>query len=278
MPELPEVESVRRSIEDALRSGLGACVVTGSWSSGSRRVHGVGALDGDRIARLHRHGKQLAIEGRTGPVLLVHLGMSGVLRMVHADRAEPIEKHTHARWFLSRGASVVGELRFVDPRTFGRVDTFASMDDVRRRWRGTLGPDALAVGGEALRAAFARTGRSVKSCLLDQRVLAGVGNIYADESLFRARLSPIRAAASLTRGECAALARALRGVLARAVEAGGSTLRDNTYRDATGRAGEYQSRHMVYGRAERTCKRCSAKLSSCRVAQRATVWCPCCQR
>lgn len=228
------------------------------------------ALDGARIAALHRHGKQLAIEADDGRVLVVQLGMSGQVR---TDRSAPAS-HRHLEWEArpSRGRPFM--LCFRDPRRFGGVSWWPSMDALRREGWGDLGPDALAIKGAELEGRLAGI-RAIKAVLLDQAVLAGVGNIYADEALFAAGIHPKRRACSIRPDECMRLARALRDVLARAVRGNGSTLRDHV--GVGGDPGAAQHAHRAYGRAGQPCTRCADPMASGQVGGRTTVWCVRCQ-
>lgn len=278
MPELPEVESVRRSLERAL---LGRRVervmvrrpdvVEPPPASRRHRATREELLEGATLTGFERRGKHLALLTADGRALAAHLGMSGSLVV------EPIgpgrhQAHTHVVWTLEGGRRLV----FRDPRRFGGLWCFGSFEDLRRcRWT-DLGPDALHVRTTTLAAAFAASRRAAKAVLLDQHAIAGVGNIYADESLFAAGVHPLRPAASLGGTELGALAAAVRSVLAAAVEAGGSTIRD--YVGADGSPGRAQRSHAVYGRAGLPCVRCHTPLSSSQVVQRTTVWCPRCQK
>lgn len=280
MPELPEVETLRRTLEPHL---LGAAVIAVSL-----RRRGVCTFDPPRSAAhrpdallrggvvlaLDRRGKQLAIIADDGRALCVHLGMSGQLRFEPDPPPRP-PPHTHLLWTIAREGRITGRLRFTDPRRFGGVWAFDSPEALRRsRWE-TLGHDALAADEAALFAGLTGSRRAIKACLLDQTLLAGVGNIYADEALFRARISPHRPGGTLDAGACAALARAVREVLGEAIAAGGATLRD--YVDADGQSGSSQDRFQAYGRAGQSCRCCGTPLSSARLSQRATVWCSTCQ-
>ncbi len=291
MPELPEVETVRttlqtrllgRVIERATIKRRDMLVVPGDPPGGFsrsargaaprfRRVRAADLLGGDRVDGVLRHGKQLAIVGASGRVLCVHLGMSGALLWRAPGKRLERADHVHAHWRLDDGSRLV----FRDPRRFGGLWSFPGMDNLRlARWD-ALGPDALAVTSAQLGRALARSRRPVKAALLDQRAIAGVGNIYADEALFGSDIDPRRPAESLTRTETTRLARAIRGVLARAVRARGSTLRD--YRDADGDPGAFQLAHSVYGRAGLPCHACGSPLASALVGQRTSVWCNACQ-
>ncbi len=293
MPELPEVESVRRSLlPHVLGRRVRSCellrrdvlVAPGDPVGGFGRVglrprpapaevsdHDL--LVGGTITDVLRHGKQLALIAQDPGssdsfVLGVQLGMTGHL---HATDSPALGPHTHARWTLHSG----GYILFDDPRRFGGLRVFRSLADLRRHWA-TLGPDALEISGLQLADAVRGSARTIKAALLDQGVLAGVGNIYADEALFLAGIRPTTRCRRLTIGDCDRVAERIRTVLAAAVNAGGSTLRD--YVDANGQPGRYQDDHLVYGRGGQPCVRCRSTLKERSVAQRTTVWCPACQR
>jgi len=268
MPELPEVETVRRTLARALvgRVITGVRLVRPDVVSGDPSPRAL--LRGASVDRLERHGKQLAIVARDGRVVVVQLGMSG--QVLIARRGEPLPPHVHAVWHLKRG-----EVRFRDPRRFGGLTTIPDVETLHRRWQ-RLGPDGLALTAEQLWNGVHASKRSIKAALLDQGVVAGVGNIYADESLFESGIHPKAICSRLSRGRIEALALAIRRVLAEAVDARGSTLRD--YRDADGREGGFAASHRVYGRGGRPCVRCGAALRTATVAQRTTVFCPNCQK
>ncbi|MCE7973079.1 MAG: bifunctional DNA-formamidopyrimidine glycosylase/DNA-(apurinic or apyrimidinic site) lyase [Leptolyngbya sp. PLA1] len=276
MPELPEVESVRRTLEPRL---LGARVTAATLrrpdilstppgeprASTNRRL-----LVGGRITTLCRQGKQLAMLTHDGRACIVQLGMTGSLRWSSEPPAGDPSHHVHCIWTLGRGR---GCLWFADPRRFGGLTSLRETS-LPTHWA-ALGPDALSISGAHLRHTLELSRRAVKASLLDQRTLAGVGNIYADEALFVAKLSPHAPCCSLPPAAWENLAQAIRSILTQAVAAGGSTLRD--YRDGEGNAGRYQARHNVYGRAGLPCPACGSPLSSGLLAQRTTVWCSACQ-
>ena len=281
MPELPEVETVRhglaeimvgRRIERARLLRADFCVTEHGGAPTPEEI-----LEGATIRDVIRHGKQLAIVAESGRVLRAHLGMSGQVRAASEDDLRRLT-HVHASWSLKNRRGAAGHpalVIFRDPRRFGGLWTHESMEAVRSGPWAALGPDALAISASRLAAGLAGSRRPVKAALLDQAVLAGVGNIYADEALFRARIAPARHAATLTRAEVARLAAAIRAVLRAAVAARGSTLRD--YVDARGKPGRRQLRHLVYGRGGKPCHDCATPLASGVVAQRTTVWCRACQ-
>lgn len=273
MPELPEVETVRRTVAERVvgravrRVTLRrADVVRGPRSLLVRR--GV-------VMDVLRHGKQLALAYDDGRRVCVHLGMSGSLT-VRDQGAKPRAlrgAHEHVVWRLDDG----GELVFRDPRRFGGVWVFdGEAALLAARWS-KLGPDALTVTAKQLVAALSRKrGGAIKAALLDQRVVAGMGNIYADEALFRCGLWPTTPAGSLSGAQVADLVRSCRAVLREAIRCKGSSLRD--YVDGNGDRGGFQARHKVYGRSGKPCVVCATPLHTLTVAGRTTVACPRCQR
>lgn len=272
MPELPEVETIRRGLVPLIGIVIESVeirrgdVIDGL--AGSRDDHQRSLLAGTAIVGLHRHGKQLAIEGRSGRVTLVQLGMSGQLLVEQSGAA--IAAHTHVVWKLADGR----RLTFRDPRRFGGITLFGSLKTLTERWA-TLGPDALGITEAELREACAETRRSIKAVLLDQHAIAGVGNIYADESLFLAGVRPTRRAHRLTANQLDRLSHSIREVLEAGVKGGGSTLRD--YFGVDGRSGSAQESHRVYGRGGLPCLQCRGMLRKLVMTQRTTVYCPSCQ-
>ena len=228
---------------------------------------------GCRIVALHRHGKQMVIETRSHGCMLVHLGMSGSMRLL--DQPPVGETHVHAWWRLEPANGSMFWMRHRDPRRFGWLESHASLASVRERRWSLLGPDALGVTADALNACLAGTRRPLKSALLDQTCVAGLGNIYVDEALFRAGLHPCTRTHRLQERHVHDLARAITSILRKAVERGGSTIQD--HRGADGTWGSFQKLHRVYGRAGLPCVRCGSSLRRRLVSQRTTVFCPDCQ-
>lgn len=271
MPELPEVENVRRTLAERLAGrrvvhveARRADVVVGDASP-------VALLAGDAVDRLERHGKQLAVVGASDRAVCIHLGMTGQLRAMVGDDPRTSEPHTHVVWRLDNGWAVT----FRDARRFGGVWTYPSRDElVRSRWQ-ELGEDALLISAAALHAALSGTRRPLKAALLDQGLVAGLGNIYVDELLHAGGWSPLRPADTLGPAEARRMVRLMRGLLTRAIEAGGSTLRD--YVNGDGAAGGFQNRHRVYGRGGQPCRRCKRTLEVAVLAGRTTVYCLGCQ-
>jgi len=283
LPELPEIDHLRQSLEPLLVGSV-VCRVkltrpdivrTGRSRRPDARVRRSSLLMGERIERLVRHGKELAIVSRGGASVCVHLGMSG--QLWHCPPGERLRRrdHVHCVWHLAKEGAGRGRLVFRDPRRFGGLWCYASFDDLKAsRWT-RLGPDALRIDTRILRKVLAGTRRSIKATLLDQGVLAGIGNIYADEILFAAGIHPQSGASLLPPDRYRRLANEIRRVLTEALESGGSTIRD--YVDGRGMAGSYALRHRVYGRAGRPCTACGQELRGITEAQRATVLCPGCQ-
>jgi len=271
MPELPEVEAVRRGLERGVVGRRVVGVEVGRADVVNDPRDHTKLLSGIRVETEIRHGKQLALVGASGGVVCVHLGMSGHLAVVPDPAQEARPPHTHLIWRLEGDA----ELRFVDPRRFGGVWVFHNVDQLwKQRWA-FLGPDALKITPSQLGAAFEKTSRGLKAVLLDQAVVAGLGNIYVDELLFASGLHPLLPANRLDPSRLPGVVRRMRRLLGRAIEAGGSTLRD--YRGTDGTPGAYQRSHKVYGRADQPCRHCGTTLASGLVAGRTTVWCPACQ-
>jgi len=277
MPELPEVETVRRGL-----SAVEGREVTSAWVGRDRVVRRtsssalIAGVEGRRIERVSRRGKYLLLDLGGEHRLMVHLRMSGQVFIVDED--VPLVRHTHVRLGLDDGR----EVRFVDPRTFGEVvpytlsDASAIIPELDR-----LGPDPLVDGVtvDDLITAFRGRRRRLKDSLLDQRVIAGIGNIYGDEICHRARLSPMRAVGSIPRSRLVDVAHSITTVLAAAVAAGGSTLGDAQYVSVDGEAGSFQHQHRVYGRAGQRCVTCDRGIiRRTIVAQRSTHHCPVCQR
>jgi len=278
VPELPEVETLRADLErEVVGQGVVAASATGlrTFRRYGLPPGGGACLAGRSVLAVERRGKYLVVR-LSGPlVVVVHLGMSGQLRAVEAD-APPIA-HTHAAVSLTSGRQV----RFVDPRTFGEIFVSAgdAPDGVPLELA-HLGPDPLSAGfGRAELAGLLAARRTrLKPLLLDQRVVAGIGNLYADEVLWAARLAPDRPAGSLGVAAVARLHQSLREVLGAAIAYRGSSLADAQYRDLAGRVGGYQARHAAYGREGQPCQRCGRAIRRRHADGRSTFYCTRCQR
>ena len=262
---------MRRDLAAALAgSTVSAVTVTGARST--RRHESTdafsAALTGRRMVGFGRRGKYLLIALDPAATLVAHLRMSGQLRL-EAGPEVPLARHSHVVISLADGR----ELRFVDPRTFGElfVTTPAAPE------LAALGVDALELTRPELARLVAGRRTGVKAVLLDQRLVAGIGNIYSDEILWTARIRGTRPAGTLRPVEVGRLHAAVTEVLHAAVESRGSSLRDKQYVDLGGRSGTYQERHAVYGREGQPCPRCGRPVERVKVAQRSHFWCRGCQ-
>jgi formamidopyrimidine-DNA glycosylase len=271
MPELAEVETIARGLRPDLKSRAirsatvdwPNTVATSSIPAFERRIAG------QRVEALSRRGKYIVLRLSGGDWLLIHLKMSGHLQIVTGDT--PPDKHVRAVFRLDDGR----RLWFRDPRKFGRLHLTGDPATVL----GHLGPEPLSddLTLEAFAALVRRRRGRLKPLLLNQRFIAGLGNIYADEALFAAGLHPRRTADTLSDDEIAALYRAIRQVLRRAVENRGTTLGDGGYRDAQGNEGRNQDDVRVYGRTGEPCTRCGTPVQRTVLGGRSAHFCPHCQ-
>ncbi len=270
MPELPEVETTRRGLEPSLRGRRIVAVQVRQPRLRWPVPRDLGdQLRGKTIRKIGRRGKYLLLTA-DGGTLIVHLGMSGSLRLVD----EPaLGKHDHVILSLDNGRHLV--LR--DPRRFGAVLWWQDSVDEHPLLR-NLGIEPLdqKFDGNFLYRSTRSSRRPIKNLLMDQRLVAGIGNIYANEALFLARIRPTRPADSLDREECDRLAAAIQAVLARAIEEGGTTLRD--FVNDRGQPGYFQLTLGVYGREGQPCPHCHTPVQHLKLGQRATYFCPRCQQ
>lgn len=271
MPELPEVETTRRGLAPLLVGQRIRTVVVRNRALRkpvprqlARRVAGA------TIRALTRRGKYLLVDCGGG-TLILHLGMSG--RLWVTDAATPITAHDHFDLVLDNGTVV----RLRDPRRFGLV-LWQAGDPLAHPLLATIGPEPLSAefDGAWLHRVTRSRGAAIKHVLMDSHVVAGVGNIYANEALFRAGIHPRTAARRLSRARCALLVEKIRETLELAIGAGGSTLRD--YVASDGQAGYFQHQFLVYDRAGEPCYRCRTMIRGVRQGQRSTFYCPSCQR
>ncbi len=288
MPELPEVETIARGLHARVAGDAVESVWIGSRPQPLKSPAGVIArtLEGKRIVRVHRAGKHIVfdLEGEAQPKKgargvrgqarqaaslqaqwIVHLGMTG--RMVVSEPAAEIAKHTHLVAKLASGR----ELRFIDPRMFGKLSVHLHPEGFDPG-----GVEPLEVSEERFVALFRGRKTPIKSALLNQKLLRGVGNIYADESLFRAGIRPRRRTAAITREQLGKLHRAVREVLREAIALGGSSISD--YVDADGEKGFFQLQHRVYGREGEPCLVCRTAIRRVVLAGRSSHYCSKCQK
>jgi formamidopyrimidine-DNA glycosylase len=275
MPELPEVETIARGVDERLRGDR----IDTTWFSEkpepfkSSPQMMAKELPGRRIERVYRVGKHIVFDlaraKEPGLQWIVHLGMTG--RLLVADAETPVPPHTHGILHLASGK----ELRFVDPRRFGRMELHGIPTQKTAPFAGT-GQEPFNITPDQFAALFRPRRTSIKAALLNQKLLHGVGNIYADESLFRAGIRPRRMARHLKRAELDRLHASLQSVLKEAISLGGSSVSD--YVDAAGVAGFFQLEHRVYLRTGQPCLVCGTPIRRMVLAGRGTHYCPHCQR
>ncbi len=279
MPELPEVETIRRDLDkEVVGKRVKLVDVTGMRSirRHPNKKHFIAKLEGHKFAGVERRGKYLLIRLESGDVLVTHLGMSGQLLRARNETKDPLTTHTHVVITFTQG----GQLRFIDPRTFGEmfVTTPEELPDVVPELA-HLGFDPVehmmswTKFGELL---VARKGK-LKSLLMDQKFCAGIGNIYSDEILFAAGLRYDRSSETLSSQEVRRLYRAMVETLQEAIKHRGSSLSDEQYRDLFGKPGEYQNMHKVYDREGQACRRCRNTIARVKFNGRSSFLCPKCQ-
>jgi formamidopyrimidine-DNA glycosylase len=279
MPELPEVETVARGLQMTVAGRRIISVTLGKTDFIDDPAALEANLPGQAIERVERFGKFMLVRLRreisqsseenpvSGDSLLVHLGMTGHLSPHPAS--DPFPKHTHARFLLDDGR----ELRYTDARRFGRMAYFAC--EQLPAELGRFGADPLEISEGDFVALLKSHKARIKALLLDQSALRGVGNIYADESLWRSRIHPKRIAAKLSEKEACKLHKSLQQILREAIALRGSSISD--FLDAEGEPGEYQRRHRAYGREAKPCYLCKAPIRRAIVAGRSSYFCPVCQ-
>ena len=275
MPELPEVETTRRQLEPALVGRTFTSVeVSHARTARNNASKGevVARLNGRRIQSVGRHGKYLVLDLNDGYKMVAHLGMSG--RFVLSGPEDELQAHTHFVANLDDGT----QLRFIDPRTFGFIGAYDE-DELESTGLGRLGPDAWFNPPDTAGLLSSLQGRTapVKALLLDQGPIAGLGNIYADEALYVARIHPLTPGGRLDEDSVNRLLSAVREVLTSALESGGTTLGDSAYLLPDGRAGENMPSLNVYGRHGEPCRRCGTSIERIVVRARSTHFCPECQ-
>lgn len=283
MPELPEVETVRRGLAPSMEGAVFERVEINRAGLRIPFPENLKArLEGVRVGRLGRRSKYILVDLQNGETLILHLGMSGRLTVsgdplgqFHHKHPAP-QKHDHVVFYMDNGARVT----FNDPRRFGLLDLIETEFMVDHRLFRAMGPEPFSndFNEVYLLKALARRQTPIKSVLLDQRIVAGLGNIYVCEVLFRAGISPKRKAGALSSARVRSLIPLVKGVLEEAIEAGGSSLKD--YRNASGDLGYFQHGFRVYGRDGESCQntQCSGQIARITQAGRSTFYCPRCQR
>ena len=273
MPELPEVETVARGLQREIAGRRVVSVTLGKTDFMDNPGEIERLLPGAEIRTVERYGKFMLLRLRMAELgeetaLLVHLGMTGA--MMPKASGEAPAKHTHLVALLDDGR----ELRYVDPRRFGRMAMLQG--EALRKELVRFGADPLEVTLDEFAGRIQERRARIKALLLDQSVLRGVGNIYADESLWKAKIHPAQLGARIPEQQIGKLHRSLQEILERAIALRGSTISD--FQDAEGAPGEYQLHHRVYGREGKACPRCRAKIRRIIVAGRSSYFCPKCQR
>ncbi len=278
MPELPEVETIRRDLEkEIVGRRIKSVEVTGTRSIRRHKTKAdfIGRLEGLKVGSIRRAGKYLLIGLEGDDILVVHLGMSGQLQRAKGPK-DPLGKHTHVVITFTQG----GQLRFIDPRTFGELfaTTTGALDDQVPELA-HLGFDPLddMMSWDAFGRLLASRHGALKPLLMDQKFVAGIGNMYADEILFAAGLRYDRLSDSLSAQEIRRLYRGMVETLTDAVKHRGSSLADEQYRDLHGEIGDYQGQHQVYDREGQACRRCRHTVVRVKLAGRSTFLCEHCQ-
>ena len=284
MPELPEVECIRLCLQrecvgsTATLHKLAREDIVGSIQSPRGNRGGVGPktpkislLDGATLVGFERKGKQLAFKAACGRSLIVRLGMSGQVLLVHEIDLET--KHVHAVWLL-KSAKKSQYLLFRDARRFGSILPCKNNTELNDHWC-RLGPDALTLSSLDLSRIAKNRSVAIKALLLNQTIVCGLGNIYVDEALFMAKIHPKKMSKNLNKKEIQKLALCIRKILAHSIKAGGTTLRDYCVPD--GSFGSFQKNHLVYGRQGLLCTLCQSVILGDVIAGRTTAFCPTCQ-
>jgi formamidopyrimidine-DNA glycosylase len=277
VPELPEVETVKRDLEkEAVGRRIKTVEVHGMRSirRHPNKKHFISRLEGKKVTGVERKGKYLLMRLEGGDVLVVHLGMSG--QLLRAAVKEPLIKHTHVVISFTQGP----QLRYVDPRTFGELFVTAGdelEDEVPELAHLGFDPIDDVMSWGKFGALLADKKTKLKPLMMDQKFVAGIGNIYSDEILWAAGLRHDRSSESLSSQEVRRLQRAMIETLNEAIKHRGSSLADEQYRDLFGEVGDYQSQHKVYDREGEACRRCRSPIAREKVSGRSTFFCPRCQ-
>lgn len=272
MPELPEVETLITSLWPKVKGlEISRIRVLCRRILKNENFSFLKKLIGKKIVGLRRRGKMILIDSEGGVSLIVHLKMTG--QLIFHSSAEPLDKHTHLIIFF-KGQSQ--ELRYRDVRKFGFISWARTSDVDSAHELSSLGPEPLEIDFPGFRRLFQGRTARLKSLLLNQNFLAGIGNIYSDEILFKAKLHPLTPASCLEKNELRLLWKAMRDVLKTAIRYKGSSIRDFT--DAEGEKGNFQNRHRVYGRESLPCIICGAAVERLRLGGRSSFFCPSCQK
>jgi formamidopyrimidine-DNA glycosylase len=280
LPELPEVETIRRQLAPVVEGHSIAAVEVVDPRLTAPMAHGAfeRSLRGRTVSELGRRGKYFVFGLDDESALVVHLRMTGNLLYI-PEGGEPPDRHLRGMfWLESRRGAARGSIAFTDPRRFGTAEIFADPEQLGHHFATRLGPEPFdpQFDGDYLHSQTRPRRTPIKAVLLDQRVVAGIGNIYADEALHRAGISPARRASRITRAEAALLAETVEDALRAGIDAKGATIDD--FRDAYGVSGSFQDQFLVHRREGLACPRCETTVKKIRCAGRGTYYCPGCQR
>jgi formamidopyrimidine-DNA glycosylase len=272
MPELPEVETIVRGLQKTIVGKkiknvkvISPAIVKQNSKNLKKNV------GGSEIIGVRRRGKFILIDLSNRKTILAHLGMTGSFLLL--TPSTPLNKHDHLilKFYKTRK-----ELRYNDQRKFGRVKSLSTSQEEKIPDLRKLGPESLNVSCSDFVGLFKKRKGRIKSALLNQQIIAGLGNIYADESLFEAKIHPQQRADKLTPRKLKGLHRAMQKILKKAIKAGGSSIEN--YHNVNGEIGSFQLQHKVYGREGLLCKRCRAKIKRIKISQRSSYFCPKCQK
>lgn len=280
MPELPEVETIRRQLAPIIEGSriAGVVVSDAKWVAPASPRAFADQLSGRTVTRLERRGKYFVTRLDDGSALVMHLRMTGNLLYIAENATQPERYLRGLLRIETLDGMAIGSIAFTDPRRFGTAEIISGEEALDRYFAGRLGPEPFAseFDGAYLHARSRGRRTPIKALLLDQRVVAGVGNIYADEALFRSRLAPARRSDRLTRAQAEELTKAVREVLLAGIESNGASFRD--LRDVYGNKGSFQDQFLVHRREGLPCPACGAAVIKTRCAGRGTYYCKICQK
>jgi formamidopyrimidine-DNA glycosylase len=271
MPELPEVETIVRGLRKAIvgkKIRNVRVIFPGIVKQDSRNLKK--NLDKGEIKGIRRRGKFILVDLSNGKTILAHLGMTGSFLFLKSSI--PLNKHDH---LILKFYKTQKELRYNDQRKFGRIKSFSASKEENIFDLKKLGPEPLNISSADFVSLFKKRKGRIKSALLNQQIIAGLGNIYADESLFEAKIHPAQRADKLNPHKLKRLHQAIRKILKRAIKAGGSSIEN--YCNINGEIGNFQFQHKVYGREGLSCKKCRTKIKRIKISQRSSYFCPRCQ-
>jgi formamidopyrimidine-DNA glycosylase len=272
MPELPEVETIVRGLQKTVvgkRIKSIKVIFPGIVKQDTKKFRK--NVEKAKIIRVRRRGKYILIDLFNGTTILIHLGMTGNFLLVKSS--SPRNKHDH---LIIRFNKNPKELRYNDQRKFGKIKSFPISKEEKVSELKKLGPESLNISSSGFINLFQKRKGRIKSALLNQQIIAGLGNIYADESLFEAKIHPAQKIDKLSLQELKRLHQVIQIVLRKAIKAGGSSIEN--YYNINGEIGSFQLQHKVYGREGLSCKRCGTKIRRIKISQRSSYFCPRCQK